>query len=220
MPGVAHPEDAKVPAQIAADLKTLSRSWSVAVVTGRSVEDVRKKLDFTPDYLFGNHGAERADQLAPHHLYQKLNGCREFLSASTALLAARKVRVEDKGLSLALHYRQSENPVATRAWLRELVRSVSENMVVTDGHMVINMVLAHAPDKGDAVQTILQESGTEYALLVGDDENDEAAFVNAPEHAVTVRIGPPAVCSRARFSLSGQHQVSALLTLLVNQKGS
>ena len=126
-PIVPHPEDAKVPEQIVAGLKILSRSWPVAVVTGRSVEDVKKKLGFTPDYLFGNHGAQRAGHLASTHLSEKLNRCRQFLFVNAPLLAARQVSVEDKGLSLALHYRQSENPVATLAWLHELMRPVSEN---------------------------------------------------------------------------------------------
>lgn len=219
-PIVAHPADAKIPEQTVSQLQTLSRSWPVAIVTGRSVQDVRKKLGFTPDYLFGNHGAERADHLASSHVNEKLNACREFLFSNADLLAARNISVEDKGMSLALHYRQSDNPVGTRVWLHDLMRSVPGSIVVSDGHMVINIVLMQAPDKGDALQTILQLSGANNALVVGDDENDEAAFLKAPAHAVTVRIGSPDVDSHARFRLWRQHQMTALLTTLLNQKKS
>ena len=217
-PIVSHPEDAKLSSQIAAHMRTLSRSWPVAVVTGRRVENVRAKLGFTPDFLFGNHGAERAGQSVPHHLHENLTACRKFLIAHRPSLLAHQVIVEDKGLSVALHYRQSDSPLKTRAWLYELMRSASENIVLSDGHMVLNIVPMHAPDKGDAVQTILQESGAACALVVGDDENDEPAFAGSPKHAVTVRIGSPRIRSRARFRLSGQHQVNALLILLLKQK--
>ena len=217
-PIVSHHQDAEVPEQTAAQLQALSRLWPVAIVTGRSVENVKKKLGFTPDFLFGNHGAECADQPAARHLNEKLNACRKYLFAHAPLLAARKVSVEDKGLSLALHYRQSDNPEGIRAWLHELMGSVSKDFVLSDGHMVMNILLIHAPDKGDALQAILQASGVTNALVVGDDENDEAAFAKAPKQAVTVRIGPPGVYSRARFRLSGQYQISALLTILLNLK--
>lgn len=217
-PIVSHPNDAKIPAQTAQYLMTMSRSWPIAVVTGRSVEDVRKKLGFTPDFLFGNHGAERSGRLTPHHLHENLNACRQWLVTHRSSLLAHQVWVEDKGLSLALHYRQSENPVKTRAWLHELMRSATENSFLSDGHMVLNIVSTHAPDKGDALQTILQESGVTNALVVGDDENDEAAFAKAPEHAVTVRIGAPGVRTGARFGLSGQKQVNSLLTILMIQR--
>lgn len=217
-PIVPHRNDAKIPAQTAAHLMVLSRSWPVAVVTGRSVEDAQKRLGFTPDYLFGNHGSERAGHPALDTLDAGLNKCRTLLSEHALALTARKVSVEDKGLSLALHYRQCDDPVGTSIWLEELLQSIAKDTAVTGGHMVINVLPTRAADKGDALLTILQESSAETALVVGDDENDEAAFLKAPENALTVRIGLHGTCSHARFNLSGQHQISALLSILVRQK--
>ncbi len=217
-PIVSQPADARISTQTMAYLKSLSRSWPVAIVTGRSVSDVRQKLGFTPDYLFGNHGAERYDRWETNHSNENLNPCRSFLSAHAGLLAVHNVNVEDKGVSLALHYRHSNNPSDTRAWLHDVLRGVSQDVLLLDGHMVVNIVWRYAPDKGDALATILQESGAENALVMGDDENDEAAFVKAPQHAVTVRIGSSAVRSRARFRLSGQYQVNTLLVALLNQR--
>lgn len=217
-PLVPHFADAKVPVHTARQLMTLSRSWPVAIVTGRSVMDAKKRLGFTPDYLFGNHGAERSDQKASLKLRHRLNTSREFLHQHTAEFAARKVCLEDKGLSMALHYRQCHDPAATRAWLHEVIKSLPGCIVVKDGHMVINILQADAPDKGDALLATMQDCSAVSALVVGDDENDEAAFVKAPEHAVTVRIGSPSVSTCARFRLSGQHQLDMLLRILMLEK--
>ena len=215
-PIVPHFDDAKVPVRAAQQLMALSRWWPIAVMTGRSVEDAKKRLGFTPDYLFGNHGAQRADQVIAPHMSQGLDTCRTFLRHYLPALVARKVGIEDKGMSLALHYRQCDNPAEVCTWLHELMASGPDDIVVTDGHMVVNILLMHAPDKGDALLAILQDSNASNALVVGDDANDEAAFFKAPQQAVTVRIGPPGVVSRARFRLHGQYQLDALLVKLLD----
>ena len=233
-PIVAHFSQAAVPAHTAAQLTRLLRFWPVAVVTGRSVADARGILGFTPDYLFGNHGAERVDlvdlvervdrvdQQGQRDLAglsfatQGLGSYRQLFGQHASVLAARKVSFEDKGLSLACHYRQSDSPGATRAWLHALIGSAGKGAVVTDGHMVVNILLPHAPDKGDALLTLLAECGAETALVVGDDNNDESAFVKAPRHAVTARICAAHVATSARFRLSGQFEVNALLENLLH----
>lgn len=219
-PLVSHFSDARVPLHTARLLTFLSRLWPIAVVTGRSVKDAEQRLGFTPDYLFGNHGAERAGQPASANLSERLNTFRHVLHQYAVAMAARKVVLEDKGISLALHYRQSDNPVATCAWLHELVDSVPTDVVATDGHKVVNILQPHAPDKGDALKVIMQDSHAVSALVVGDDDNDESAFVMAPELAVTVRIGALTTNSRAKFRLDGQHQVDWLLEFLLRQRNS
>ena len=229
-PIVTHFSQAAVPAGTARRLTRLTQFWPVVVVTGRSVADARRILGFTPDYLFGNHGAERADQndqikemakAGQAVTTQRLNNYRQLAGQFANALEARNVNFEDKGLSLALHYRQSNSPVSTRAWLHELISSVGARAegpeaLVTDGHMVINILLPHAPDKGDALLTTMQECGAQTALVVGDDANDEPAFVKAPSHAVTVRINAAHAPTSARFSLSGQFEVDTLLEHLLS----
>ena len=217
-PLVPRPDDARVPAATAERLKALSRLWPLGIITGRGIDDAKHRLGFTPRYLFGNHGAERAGSAASAVLHGRLDPCREHLRRCKPAMQSRWIVLEDKGLSLALHYALAPNIVMTRAWLDELIAPVGDQVHATHGHQVLNITPHHAPDKGDALQAILQASGVTNALVVGDDENDEAAFAKAPKQAVTVRIGPPGVYSRARFRLSGQYQISALLTILLNLK--
>ena len=207
-----------MPLRTAKQLTDLSRLWPIAIVTGRSIKDTEGRLGFTPDYLFGNHGAERMGQLATPNLSAGLNAFRHVLLQHAAAMTAQKIVVEDKGMSLALHYRQSDNPAATCAWLHQLIISARTDVVVTDGHKVINILQLHALDKGDAVKIILQESNAVSALVVGDDNNDESAFLMAPELAVTVRIGLELTDSCAKFRLDSQDQVDWLLQFLLGLK--
>lgn len=53
-----HRADAAVPPSRAARMTELVRDWTVAVITGRAVDDAAARLNCDPHYLFGNHGAE------------------------------------------------------------------------------------------------------------------------------------------------------------------
>ena len=214
-PLVPRPADARVPEDTAARLKALSRLWPLGVITGRAIDDARERLGFTPRYLFGNHGAERADAAASDVLRQRLDPCREHLRRYRPAMHSRWVVLEDKGLSLALHYALAPNLAFTRAWLDELIAPVSDHLHATHGHQLMNITPAHAPDKGDALLEILHDCGAAKALVVGDDVNDESAFDKAPAGSVTVRIGPSGVATQARFRLPSQAHVDRLLTMLL-----
>ena len=213
-PMVQHFADAKVPVHTSKLLSRLSLAWPVAILTGRSVGDATDRLGFTPQYLFGNHGAERADHSVSNVKSKELNRYREFLHQYADEFTARKILLEDKGLSLALHYRLSENSVESCLWLRSIIDPMPKNMTATHGHQVINILLANAPDKGDALLAAMQDCGAVSALVVGDDDNDEPAFYKAPDSAVTVRIGPSGINTCARFRLSTQVEIDAVLTAL------
>ena len=80
---------------------------------------------------------------------------------------------------------------------------------------MLNVTPAAAPHKGDALLSVMRHCGAERALVVGDDNNDEAAFACAPNGSVSVRIGPGDTPTQARFRLASQHQVQPLLARLL-----
>lgn len=207
--------NARVPANTADKLRALSRVWPLVVITGRAIEDARPRLGFTPHYLVGNHGAERDNVPASAVLLARLDPCREHFLRHTAAMQAQSIALEDKGLSLALHYGQAPNTAMARAWLDVLIEPVSEQICATNGHLVMNIMPANAPDKGDALLEIMHDCKANKALVVGDDVNDEMAFEKAPAGSVTVRIGPSQVLTLARFRLYSQHSVDRLLSVLL-----
>ena len=207
--------DAAVPPDTAAHLEALARHWPVAVITGRGVADARERLGFAPRYLVGNHGAERQGRPMPQGLSRQLDPCRAWLRRHAGGLHMHGVEVEDKGLSLALHYGRLAAPEGAREWLDALIAPWGAGLRCSHGHRVLNVTPAAAPHKGDALLSLMRHCGAERALVVGDDNNDEAAFACAPNGSVSVRIGPGDAPTQARFRLASQHQVQPLLARLL-----
>lgn len=205
----------RVPADTAAQLQALSRVWPLGVISDRAIEDARSRLGFTPRYLFGNHGAERDNTPASAVLKARLDPCREHLYRHRSAMQVRWIVLEDKGLSLALHFSLAPNVPMVRAWLDALIEPVSDQICATYGHDVLNIMPLNAPDKGDALLEIMHDCKVSKALVMGDDVNDEMAFEKAPAGSVTVRIGPPRVPTLARFRLASQDRVNRLLSILL-----
>ena len=214
-PLVMRPADAAVSRITASRLQALARRWPVAVITGRAVADARLRLGFEPRFLVGNHGAERVGNTAspaPHHA---LAGCREQARQWALAFDERGVDVEDKGASLAWHYRRSADAASVRRWLDSLIAAHGPGIAASHGHSVLNITPSNAPNKGDALVQLMHECGAVHALIVGDDVNDEPAFARAGAGCVSVRIGPLGTPSCARFRLGAQSQVNTLLSQLL-----
>src|SRR5436305_15193115 len=60
-PIVDRPDDAQVPAAVTLALAALALDLPVAIITGRSIADVRPRLGFAPRFVIGNHGGEDPD---------------------------------------------------------------------------------------------------------------------------------------------------------------
>lgn len=215
-PIVENPVDARVSAGVVQNLIRLAAWRPVAVVTGRAVADVRARLGFEPSYVVGNHGAEDS-RMAPSQASQAaLQRAREHLSLHAQHLFDAGVTVEDKGGSMALHYRLAPIQDKALAAIDGVLAGLDGGLGTFGGKCVVNLVAAGAPDKGDAVQRLVQESGSDAAFFAGDDVNDEAVFELAPPHWLTVRVGHDARVSKAQFFLESQDEMGDLLQRMLD----
>ena len=211
-PIVARPEDARLSAAVSARLKALATQLPLAIVTGRTVADVRTRLGFEPRFVVGNHGAEDAHEPRPDALRApRLDGLRQRLVARRAELAAAGIDVEDKGASLALHYRLSRQREQAQALISQILQSGDAAWRVFSGKMVVNVVLRDAPDKAAAVHALVARCGAACAVFAGDDINDEPVFESALPHWLTIRIGRGDGKSRARYFLNSPSEMAMLL---------
>jgi trehalose 6-phosphate phosphatase len=205
-PMVRMPERAHMRPKTAKLLRELSKRRDVAVLSGRKRDDVAGRLDeATIRWVVGNHGAEW-ERVAPR-LLRRVAVWRELLEPQLF----EGVRLEDKGLSLTLHYRGVKNPHATVRRLRALVAGL-EGVTLKPGKRVLNLLPAGSPNKGDALKRLRRLSLCGAALYVGDDDTDEDAF--AVRGALSVRVGP-SKRSRAKWFLHGQAEIDALLERLM-----
>lgn len=211
-PIVARPDDARVPIAVSARLSWLAARVPVAIVTGRAVADVRPRLGFVPQFIVGNHGAEDDGSSADAHvLTRAIDPLRQLLFASAAPLAAAGVRVEDKGLSIAMHYRLSRRPAEAAALIRELTSQLPATLQVFAGKMVVNAMASHAPDKADAVRRLQARSGVSCVFYAGDDVNDEPVFAAASPQWLTVRVGRDDRTSQAQYFIDGTNEMAPML---------
>lgn len=186
-PIVAQPDNAKAPAAVVEALTRLSALMPTAVLSGRGIDDLRPRLGFEPRYLVGNHGAE-GDALAL--LPEWAGVVSQWRSQLAGMLTALPtgVLIEDKTWSLSLHYRLTQDhDLALRA-IEEVVAELDPPPVQIGGKCVLNLLAPGAPDKFDALASIVARDNAGTAIFIGDDETDESVFRKAPAHWLTVRV--------------------------------
>lgn len=204
-PLVDHPSNTHVEERTLQLLEGLSRALdgALAVVSGRSIEDLERLLAPLRLPLAGQHGAERKDGanrydlVAPDH--EALDASRRTLQRFVA--DNDGLFLEDKGASLALHYRgapQLEEAVKQTA--RALERELNGALKVHEGKFVVEVRDA-SRNKGRAVLDFMQTPpfAGRCPVFVGDDLTDEDGFqvVNAMNgHSIKIGEGPSVAACR------------------------
>ncbi len=121
------------------------------------------------------------------------------------------VSVEDKELSLALHFRNAPDEAAALRAIDALLDDCPRSLRRFGGKCVVNVVVAGQPDKGDALLEVVRRSHARAAVFIGDDVNDETAFARAAPHWLTVRIGRDDPGSAAMFFLDSEAELAVVL---------
>ena len=223
-PIVPVPDQAFLPEPVLARLQTLQGLARIGILTGRALADIAPRLHFIPDFLVGNHGLEGLPQTnlqiseqSSH--FQDL--CRAWhtevqQALTSGVLADPGVMVEDKLISLSIHYRHAERhePVATA--LRVLFAGLTPAPRIIGGKYVFNLLPQAAGDKGTAFEHLLRHSGAPSALYVGDDVTDEDVFRLRRPDVLSIRIGQ-SQHSSAEFFLRRHVDIVRLLDDLIQR---
>ncbi|GAB4422375.1 MAG: trehalose-phosphatase [Anaerolineae bacterium] len=183
-PIVADPDAAQVTPRNRALLQALAECLPlVAVISGRAVDDVRARVGISDLVYIGNHGLEWAiaDRTeAP----PEAQAHRPALQA--ALQAARRFRVpglylEDKGVTVSIHYRQCPDPDAVAAQLEPLLADIAaaQGLRLFAGRRVFELRPPLAIDKGVAFARLVERYRLEAAVYLGDDTTDADALQTA-----------------------------------------
>jgi trehalose 6-phosphate phosphatase len=182
-PIVARPELAAVPEETRAEVRRLTGRYAlVGAVSGRSGADAARLLGVEGVTYVGVHGLE----LAP-----EAERWRETLRS---FAAERWPWVEDKGLTVAFHWREAPDEVeAVRALQEVASRAESVGLEARWGRKVLEVRPPVAADKGTAVHALLAARGLRRALYAGDDTTDLDAFrgLDGLELAVRVAVASP-----------------------------
>jgi trehalose 6-phosphate phosphatase len=171
-----------------------SPSMKLAIVSGRAIEDVARRIPV--DAVFaGNHGLqirgggieyehEHARQVRP----QLERCCRELREILKPWSGAW---IEDKHLSATVHFR-AVDPREHEALRRAVRRSIagrSRSIGLRAASKALELYPKIGWHKGDAVSYIKQQCGPfDTCVCLGDDYTDENMFEAAPGN-INIRVG-------------------------------
>jgi trehalose 6-phosphate phosphatase len=190
-------------------LTRLTALYPCVIVSGRARADLVGKLDgIQVARVIGNHGAET--ETTTRKRRSRIEKWKTALEPEAASFPG--VWVEDKGLSLTVHYRHADHKAEVRRRILAVAQGL-DHARVFGGKQVINLVAESAPHKGQALAIERDRLGCDSVLFVGDDENDEHAFEMAGD-IVPVRVGKKHG-SHARYYLRSQAEIDKLLELLL-----
>jgi len=206
-PIVSRPELAEVPDETRAELERLvSRYALVACISGRTGAEARRLVGVDGIFYAGVHGLE----LAP-----EADAWRAPLREVAGL---DWPWVEDKGLTVAFHWREADDEDAARASLEEVAeRAEALGLDARWGRKVLEVRPPVDADKGTAVRLLLAEHGLRRALYAGDDTTDLDAFAGLDGLEVAVRVAvisaeaPPALRESADLTVDSPAELLELL---------
>lgn len=226
-PIVPRPEDAALlPAsRDALDRLAARGDTHIALVSGRSLEDLRARVRLQDIFYAGNHGLE-IEGPGVHRVHDEAAAARGTLELLAGhlrrdLASIDGVIVEDKGLTLSVHFRLVEDE-AEMMRVRDAVHDCARGITgvrLTDGKKVVEI----RPDvdwhKGRAFgflrDTLESRFGRGPAVFIGDDRTDEDAFRELGEMDCSIIVGdPPQHESIAHACLRTPEEVARFLDLL------
>lgn len=180
-PIVPRPNEARVADDTRALLGDLAARFRVvALISGRSVDDMLAMVPLPDGVMIGNHGMEKlaggvrrdAVEAAPYRPVM------DRLAAELVGAVDGDVIVQPKGLSISLHYRLAADPDTARARLLAFVQPLlgEHGLRLQEGRLVMDLCPDVALDKGTALADLVAEADLTDVIVFGDDLTDVAAF--------------------------------------------
>lgn len=182
----------------------LASGGAVALVSGRSISGLEQHLGMLRLPLAGQHGLERRDTAGRLWIHAAPPAAKCAIKDALAPVLARHpgLLLEDKGLTLALHYRLAPHLAAyAHRLMARLADNAGAGLEVQHGKRVAE-IKPSGIDKGTAVAEYLAEppfSGRR-PVFIGDDLNDEHGFAEVNKlDGISIKVGKGASCARFRL---------------------
>jgi len=234
-PIVSRPDEAILPPAVREKLIALAQkpTFSVGIISGRSLSEVKALVGIEGIYYAGNHGLEiegpglkfinpaaKAAQVILKDL---------ALQASAKFKDIEGVIVEDKGLSLSVHYRlvkKSDEKKVADIFRQLTATGLHDGKIrVTSGKKVWEVRPPIDWHKGKAIETIIKELKSNLGgkkglnIYLGDDTTDEDAFrVMQRPYGWSIFVGQGDTASTAEYFLNSTSEVATFLSRLLELK--
>lgn len=188
-----------------------NRNIKTAIVTGRALDNLKEMVGegLSSDYLLiGTHGAEIGAEAAtrPHG--------KELDEIKAAIEQEEHIEIEEKSLSIAIHYKEHPDPEVLIGKLFELSKKYFDIFRIQEGHSVFEFV-PKGIDKGIAIDYLAKEYPEYFLMYFGDDLTDNYAFKKLNQkNGLSIQVGDRLQEREARFIVSGVDDVYKLIASL------
>ena len=222
-PIVSHPEKAILSEETKAFLLALKKNpkFLLAIVSGRSLRDIRRLVGLKKIYYIGNHGLEiftpknGTKQLVPKEVFHELVRIRNRLNSQMKDIEG--VIIEDKGSILTIHYRNVDPrqvPPVLMA-LKQEIKGSRIPLCLGYGKMVFEIRPKSNVNKGTAVLELLEQVKKDkfLPLYIGDDQTDEDVFKVLKIRGITILVGL-SCNSSAQYYLNDPFEVYQFLKMV------
>jgi len=201
----------------------------VAIISGRALSDIKALVGLKDIIYVGNHGLEIEgpkikfeSQVSPRlksiirHIY---------IDAVSKLSKIKGVLIEDKGLTISVHYR-----LIDKKDIQEFLNIFAEitdpyigrdKIKINSGKKVYEIKPPVQWDKGKVVlwllgrQQFLLGENKIFPVYIGDDVTDEDAFKVLKKKGLTIFVGEQ-TSSEAQYYLKTTEEVTEFLRLISN----
>jgi trehalose-phosphatase len=237
-PIVTSPEMAVLSPRVREILRHISRHrlFKLAIISGRSLSDVRTLVGLEDIAYVGNHGLEiqcplrycEEPSLATttfiHPIAKEIEPVLKKLELilREKLAGSDGVLIENKGHTLSVHYRLAGETAAnrTRKILLEAIEGAEarDRLRVTEGRKVFEARPSVDWNKGKAIEWLLRMCGTPESLPIfaGDDATDEDGFrVLQKVGGISIFVGEDKASSTADYYLDSPWQLHHWLEKLL-----
>lgn len=224
VPIAPSPDMAQLSPQTRGVLKQISlcAAFELAIISGRSLPDIKALVGLENIAYAGNHGLEiecpQGKFTSPTSV--KFRPLLEIVEQriKEELAGIEGVFIEDKGLTLSVHYRLVQEPLVkeVRGLLLKAVQGCMKegNFKLTRGKKVIEIRPPLEWDKGKAIEWLLEIYGRPGSLPIfaGDDATDEDGFKVVRElGGIPIFVGRESVPSSADYCVSSPEELCCWL---------
>ncbi|MEO8229879.1 MAG: trehalose-phosphatase [Chloroflexota bacterium] len=231
------------------------RRLHVAVLSGRTAHDVVARVRVGGIEYHGDHGlqagflrrrvaAERLAVTSDPALAPLVDGARALaLAVSTALGRPDWLFVEEKGPSVAFHFRAAPDTDVAAGLVGAAVEAALEAaprgrdgqalFVRFHGRRIVELRPTGADGKGATMARLLASGSFDAALVLGDDRSDAEAFGAVRDARAEGRLAgsltvavrgsvetPPELAAAADLMVAGPHDAARVLAALARALGN
>lgn len=198
------------------------------IISGRALQDLKEKIRIKDIVYVGNHGLEiegpkiKFESKIPMHFKDCLNEIK--LALKNKLSNIKGILIEDKGLSISLHYRMVSD--SDLELMEKIFKEVIQSYVIKNkikiclGKKVFEIRPPASWDKGKISlwllareKFIIRDSDIE-PVYIGDDITDEDAFSVLKNNEFTIFVGKQKESS-AKYYLKNTEEVKGFLNILI-----